>query len=138
MAPDAEKIAILETEESSRQILVELFQSAGYQADALAPDADGVRLARESGASLLVLDQNLACVNCRELLAEWKGAAATQAIPVMLIVEGGAAERSLALDLGADDVLSRPYDSSELLARVRAQLRAGNRSGSGWRRLMLC
>ena len=124
MAADAEKIAILETDDSSRAALIELLQSAGYQAEALPPNADGARQARESGASLILLDQNLACVDCRELLAEWKGAASTQSIPVMLIVEGSAAERSLALDLGADDALSRPFDTGELLARVRAQLRA--------------
>jgi DNA-binding response OmpR family regulator/S1-C subfamily serine protease len=124
MEPNADKIAILDTDDSSRAKLVELLQAAGYAAEALPPNADGARQARESGASLLLLDQCLAGTDCRELLAEWKGAASTQSIPIILLVAGSAPERTLALDLGADDVLSRPFDSGELLARVRAQLRA--------------
>ncbi len=124
MEPNADKIAILDADDSSRPKLVELLQSAGYVAEALPPNADGARQARESGASLLLLDQCLVGTDCRELLAEWKGAASTRSIPIILLVAGSAPERALALDLGADDVLSRPFDSGELLARVRAQLRA--------------
>ena len=123
MAPAAEKIAILETDETSSAALVNLPETAGFEAHALPASAGGVSLAREAGASLLLLDQSLACMDCRELLATWKGAASTQSIPVILLVDGGARERALALDLGADDAISRPFDSGELLARVRAQPR---------------
>jgi S1-C subfamily serine protease len=40
-----------------------------------------------------------------------------------MLAHGGAEERSFGLDIGADDVLSIPFDDHELLARVRAQLR---------------
>ena len=41
----------------------------------------------------------------------------------MLLAEGGPLERSRALDLGADDALSIPFEPLELFARIRAQLR---------------
>lgn len=124
MANPGEKILILDTQEESRPSLVELFRSAGYDAEALPPSAEGLDRARQSNAALLILYQCLPGVPCRETLAEWKGAAATQDVRVILVVAGGAAERALAFDLGADDVVSRPIDPQELLARVRAQLRA--------------
>ena len=123
MVAETEKILILETDEGSRSMLVELLQGAGYQAEAPSIDAETVQSARQSGASLLLLDRNLPGIDCRELLLEWKSAAATQSIPILLLVAGASAERALALDLGADDVLSRPFDPRELLARIRAQLR---------------
>ncbi len=123
MVTQTERILILETDESSRATLVELLQAAGYQVEAPLPDADAVQSARQPGASLLLLDQNLPGADCRELLLEWKSAMPTQSIPVLLLVNGASAERALALDLGADDVLSRPFDSGELLARIRARLR---------------
>jgi len=124
MGSDSQKILILETDETSRRSLVELLQSAGYQVDAPVPDAPAVQSSRRAGASLLILDQSLSGVNYRELLLEWKNAADTQSIPVLLLVDGAAVERTLALDLGADDAVSRPFDSSELLARIRAKLRS--------------
>jgi DNA-binding response OmpR family regulator len=42
---------------------------------------------------------------------------------VVMLAPGGAAERTRALDLGADDVLSLPFDLHELPSRVRSQLR---------------
>jgi len=120
---EIEKILILETDEGSRSMLVELLQGAGYQAEAPSPDTEAVQWARQSGASLLLLDRNLPGIDCRELLLEWKSATATQSIPILLLVAGASTERALALDLGADDVLSRPFDPKELLARIRAQLR---------------
>jgi len=124
MANGGEKILILDAQEDSSQSLVEIFRSAGYDAEALPPSADGLDRARQSNAALLILDQCLPGVPCQEILAEWKGAAATRDVRVILIVAGGAAERALAFDLGADDAVSRPIGAPELLARVRAQLRA--------------
>jgi S1-C subfamily serine protease len=48
---------------------------------------------------------------------------ASPAVRVEMIVHGGALERARALDLGADDVISFPFDAVEFAARVRAQFR---------------
>jgi DNA-binding response OmpR family regulator/S1-C subfamily serine protease len=119
-----EKILLLDTHEDTRQSIVELLRSAGYQAEALQPNADGLATARQSNAAVLIMDECLPGAPCREFLAEWKGTAATQDARVILLVSGDATDRALALDLGADDAISRPIDPQELLARVRAQLRA--------------
>ncbi len=119
-----EKILLLDTNEETRRILVELLQSAGYETQALPPNAEGLASARQSNPALLVMDECLPGAPCREMLAEWKSASATQDVRVILLVSGDATDRALAMDLGADDAVSRPFDPQELLSRVRAQLRA--------------
>ena len=54
----------------------------------------------------------------------------TSAVPVlMLTVHDATSEKVLALDLGADDYLTKPFDHAELLARLRALARRTNRTG---------
>ena len=62
-------------------------------------------------------------VQCCNALAEIKGSAATAHTKVLLLLTGGPAERARGLDLGADDVMTVPWDTTELLARVRTLLR---------------
>jgi DNA-binding response OmpR family regulator/S1-C subfamily serine protease len=119
-----EKILLLDTNEGTRKILVELLQSAGYEIQALPANAEGLASVRQSNAALLIMDECLPGAPCREMLAEWKSAPATQDVRVILLVSGDATDRALAMDLGADDAISRPFDAQETLARVRAQLRA--------------
>jgi DNA-binding response OmpR family regulator/S1-C subfamily serine protease len=119
-----ESIVIIECAKESRESLLQAAQQAGYQAFATGSGAEGLAAVREKKADLVLLDADLAGADCRALLAELKGAAATEGVRVILLTAGGAKERVLALDLGADDALSRPWEANELLARIRAQLRA--------------
>jgi DNA-binding response OmpR family regulator/S1-C subfamily serine protease len=124
MENSPEKILVLESGESSRRNLEELLVGAGYEVSTECLCEQGLKAAREQGMHLLLLDSALAGLDCANVLAELKGAAATSGVRVILLEAGGASERARGLDLGADDVVSRPWDSQELLARVRAQLRA--------------
>src|SRR5947208_16667933 len=63
-------------------------------------------------------------LDCCDLLSEIKGSEHTHNIRVVMLSPGGSAERTRGLDLGAHDVLSLPFDSRELLARVRSQVRS--------------
>ena len=119
-----ESIVIVASDEASSHQLEDLVRSAGYGVTVSQSQAEGFKLVREAGADLLILSANIADIQCCDALAEVKGNSATANTRVILLTRGGGAERARAIDLGADDVLSLPWDAAELLARVRAQLRA--------------
>src|SRR2546422_1929166 len=121
---EREKILILPGKSGSEQLLLETLRSAGYEADAAASAPEVMEAVRNIGVDLLLLDANVTDLDCCQVLSDVKSSAATAAIRVILLSDGGAGERSRGLDLGADDVLSRPWEPAELLARVRAQLRS--------------
>jgi DNA-binding response OmpR family regulator/S1-C subfamily serine protease len=98
-------------------------QGAGYDATTFATFQEGLDAIHASGADLLLLDSRMPDLNAREALATIRGSAATEAVRVILLVGSSAEERAAAIDLGADDAISRPWESIELLARVRSQLR---------------
>ncbi len=118
-----DKILLLEGDMSSRHALEGIMLQAGHEVTSTGSCHDGVRLTRETKPDVLVLDEKLGGFDCGDLLAELKSASSTQAVRAIVLVSGAAPERVRALDLGADDVLSRPFEPLELQARVRVQLR---------------
>jgi DNA-binding response OmpR family regulator len=106
-----------ETAASTESLLV----SAGY--DVSAPPSAEMTTVLDYQPDLLILQTDVATLDCCGLLAQLKADPRAQPIKVILLACGGALERSRALDLGADDVLSIPFEPSELLARIRAELR---------------
>ena len=73
---------------------------------------------------VLVTEATPSDLSCCGLITQLKSLPATDArVKVMMIVSGGALERARALDLGANDVISSPFDATEFAARVRTQIR---------------
>jgi len=127
MNSSAEKIVIAEADSSAREMLLSEVRSAGYEASAFATAHEALEAVRHSGADLLLLDaspSDAGALGTHEAIAEIRGSAATERVRVVLLVGSEAKERAAALDLGADDAISRPWDAAELPARLRTQLRA--------------
>jgi len=123
LSANHQTLLIVDADEASRTQLEALMRSAGYEAAASPSQAEGLKFAQDAGVNLLLLSADIADIQCCNALAEIKGSASTAGIRVILLTRGGAAERARALELGADDVLSAPWEAAELLARVRVQLR---------------
>ena len=73
---------------------------------------------------VLVTEATPSDLGCCGLITSLKSRPDTKPLKVVMIVEGGALERTRALDLGADDVISLPFDVVEFAARIRTQFRA--------------
>src|SRR6266704_2222440 len=101
--------------------LVSELSRAGY--DVAAPESADVRTVLQHQPDLILLQTDVRTLDCCGLLTQLKGNEATAPAKIILLAEGGSLERSRALDLGADDVLSIPFEPMELFARIRAQLR---------------
>jgi len=124
MEIELEKILIMDGDATSRAGLVESLRGAGYQVSTTELCHEGLELTRSRRFDLILLDSSLPEVMCRDFVAELKGASATEGTRVLVLEKRGAPDRARDLDLGADDVVPRPWDSIELLSRVRRQLRA--------------
>ena len=118
-----EKILVVEGDAASRESLHAMLQEAGYEIAAFATTREALDAIHQTAADVLILDAGLRSPSARELLPTIRGAAATEGLRVILLVGPGAEDRAAALDLLADDAVSRRWDPQELLARVRAQLR---------------
>ena len=124
MANARERIVVIESDGETRDALQATMHGAGYDAAPFGTFQEGLDAIHATGADSLLLDSRMPDLNAREALATIRGSVATEALRVILLVGSSAEERAAAIDLGADDAISRPFEASELLARVRAQLRA--------------
>jgi DNA-binding response OmpR family regulator/S1-C subfamily serine protease len=118
-----QSILIVDPDAASRSALEELARSAGYEVAVSSSQAEGFKFVKNASIDLLVLSADLADIQCCDALSEVKGNAATAGTRVVLLIRGGAAQRARGLDLGADEVLTAPWEPAELLARIRVQLR---------------
>ncbi|MDX6274810.1 MAG: hypothetical protein QOJ92_2020 [Frankiales bacterium] len=96
----------------------------GFQVTQRHDGEDALEFCRRGGIDLLLLDINLPRCDGIEVCRRLRAEAATASIPViMLTAADQTADKVLALQAGADDYLVKPFDTLELLARVRATLR---------------
>jgi DNA-binding response OmpR family regulator/S1-C subfamily serine protease len=124
MSPTSQKIVVIISDSLLRGHAQSALQTAGYDLYAVETPHEAVEAIQRSEADVLVMEANLQDGAAREIVAAIRGSASTEAVRVILLVGAAAQERAWALDLGADDAMSRPLDDAEFLARVRAQLRA--------------
>jgi S1-C subfamily serine protease/DNA-binding response OmpR family regulator len=83
-------------------------------------DVEGIEVL---APEVLVTEASPSDLSCCGLVVQLKARDATRAIRILVVVAGGALERTRVLDLGADDVISLPFEPAEFAARVRAQFR---------------
>ena len=101
--------------------LVSELSRAGYEV--ATPESADVRTVLQHQPDLILLQTDVRTLDCCGLLTQLKGNETTAPVKIILLADGGPLERSHALDLGADDVLSIPFELVELFARIRAQVR---------------
>jgi serine protease Do len=118
------KLLVVESDDALRATIVAVLSDAGYE---VSTDCrDGMKTVLAFGPDAVVLGADPPQLDCCDLLSEIKGSEQTHNIRVVMLSPGGSAERTRGLDLGADDVLSVPFDGHELLSRVRSQLKGKN------------
>jgi len=72
---------------------------------------------------VLVTEATPSDLSCCGIITQLNATKSSQTLRIVMIVRGGALERARALDLGADDVISSPFDAQEFAARIRTQFR---------------
>jgi CheY-like chemotaxis protein len=121
MNSKAAKLLVVESDNALREQIVAVLNDAGYEVST--DYREGIKAVLAFDPDAVIMGANPPQLDCCDLLSEIKGSEHTRNIRVVMLSPGGSAERTRGLDLGADDVLSLPFESHELLSRVRSQLR---------------
>lgn len=115
------RIAVIDDEPHIRELLKLALGHAGYSVDCAADGSAGLALVKQWSPDLIVLDVMMPRVSGIELLPAIRRV--TDAPVVMLSARGEVESKVEGLAHGADDYLSKPFEISELLARIDAKLR---------------
>ncbi len=122
------KILLVEDEENIQAFISALLESNGYQVIAAKSSAEGNMLYASYIPDLVILDLGLPDQDGSFLLRSIREKDLTPVI--ILSARSAEGEKVRLLDMGANDYVTKPFGSSELLARVRTCLRDHRQSGS--------
>jgi two-component system, OmpR family, response regulator len=119
------RILVVEDDEHVAGAVKRGLESHGYAVDVALTGTDGHWLATENTYDAIVLDSMLPGMSGEELCGALRRVGDWTPI-LMLTAKTGASEEADALDVGADDFLSKPFSYVVLVARLRALLRRGS------------
>lgn len=135
----AARILVADDEPQIRRVLRSTLTASGYEVCEARSGEAAVETLRSETFDLVLLDMNMPGVDglaaCRAMREIRPG---PELAIIMLTVRGAEKDKVKALDAGADDYVTKPFSTPELLARIRAALRRNASSpGAGPQRLLL-
>jgi two-component system, OmpR family, KDP operon response regulator KdpE len=117
-------VLVVDDDPSIRESLQRELRARGYTTVAATDGFEGIRAFDSRAPDLVLTDLSMPVCDGFELITAIRAKART---PILVLsVRGDDADKIRALDLGADDFVTKPFSVAELLARVRAQLRRTN------------
>ncbi len=115
------RILVVEDEESFSEALAFMLRREGYEVEVAGDGNVAVDLFARTGADLILLDLMLPGLSGLEVCRQIR---TTSQVPIiMLTAKDGEIDKVVGLEIGADDYVTKPFSSRELLARVRSVLR---------------
>ncbi|MGH8054900.1 MAG: response regulator transcription factor [Stenotrophomonas sp.] len=123
------RVLVIDDEVQIRRFLDISLRAQGYAVSQAATGAEGLQRLTEEGADMVILDIGLPDIEGHDVLAELRQW--SQVPVIMLSVRAGEAEKVRTLDNGANDYVTKPFGTQELMARVRALLRSRSTDSEG-------
>jgi DNA-binding response OmpR family regulator len=120
------RVLLVDDEANLRHALGYALRQEGYEVVAAPDGEEGLRLFRETRPDLVILDVMLPGIDglevCRRIRRE-------SDVPVLILTaRDQEIDRIVALEIGADDHIGKPFSTRELIARIRALLRRASRT----------
>jgi len=115
------RILLVDDEVAIQRAVAPLLRSAGYEVDVAGSGVAAVDAVVDRAPDLVVLDLGLPDLEGTEVCRRIRRI--SKAPIIVLSARGGEADKVAVLDIGADDYVTKPFGSEELLARIRVALR---------------
>ena len=120
----AAKILIADDEPNQLELVAYNLRQAGFDVIEAGDGRAALSMIEDQNPDLAVLDWMMPHLSGIELCRMLRGRADTKALPIIILsARGEEGDRTLGLDTGADDYMSKPFSPRELTARVKALLR---------------
>lgn len=119
------RVLAIDDEPQMARLLTIALEAEGYSVSTAGTGRQGLALAAQRRPDVVILDLGLPDISGVEVLKqlrEW-----TEVPVIILSVQEGETEKIEALDSGADDYVTKPFNTGELLARIRSTLRRSNK-----------
>ncbi len=118
------RIVVVEDESAIAELIAINLRHAGHEVTLAASAEQAQRAIDAVLPDLVVLDWMLPGQSGLALARQWRGSERTRELPIiMLTARSEESDKVAGLDAGADDYLSKPFSTNELMARIRAVLR---------------
>jgi two-component system, OmpR family, response regulator RegX3 len=117
------KVLVVEDEESFSDALSYMLRREQYEVEVAADGHEALKAFERSGADIVLLDLMLPGLSGTEVCRELR---ARSNVPIIMVTaRDSEVDKIVGLELGADDYVTKPFSSRELVARIRAVLRRG-------------
>lgn len=117
-------VLVVEDEKSLLEPLVYLLEKEGFTVAGVENGSDALKVFAKVKPDIVLLDLMLPGMSGTEICREIR---AHSSVPIiMLTAKDGEVDKVVGLELGADDYITKPYSTRELLARMKAVLRRGS------------
>ena len=128
-ATDRSRVLVVDDEPQITRVLKTVLSSQGYQVRTAAEGESALSSFDEWRPELVITDLYMPRMDGVELCRRIR---AVSSVPIIVLsVKGEERTKVEALDSGADDYVTKPFGTDELLARVRAALRRSGTAGGG-------
>jgi two-component system phosphate regulon response regulator PhoB len=126
------RILVVEDEPAIAELLAVNLKHAGFEVTLAYDSIEAQREIDKAVPDAILLDWMLPGQSGVSLARQWRSQTRTQSVPIlMLTARGDEPDRIAGLDAGADDYITKPFSTQELLARIRAVLRRRSPEASG-------
>lgn len=120
------KLLLVEDDDTFAMLLAAYFETAGYATERVGSAAAGLNLVERKGWDAIILDLNLPDEDGIVLTRMMR---ARSSVPIIVVTARNTSEDKLvALEIGADDFVTKPFDPRELILRLNNVLRRGERT----------
>jgi DNA-binding response OmpR family regulator len=125
------RILVVDDEPDLVAVLRHGLEAEGFEVIGAGDGEEGLRRAREDRPALIVLDLMLPKLDGYKVCRALKFDERYRLIPILVLsARSGEQDRRLALDMGADQFVTKPYDMRQLVATIREKLTRGGQAAA--------